>query len=255
MKSRDLRASLRTLDAAVPPTFEQYERAAAVLDRIVATPQPRSRRPRKKWILVPVAALVLAAGLVAVPWGEDDGRAYATWTPIPVALTPAEIDLVGKACRKELRGDAITDRANLALAERRGEYVAMLYRIDNPDTVATCRAHNLPGTDDVDDVNAGVAGGSGPRRPAPAGRFQDGALSDDGEVSITEGTVGPDVTGLTVHAGKLTVQASVSNGRWVAWWPGPAVEWIGRTRTRDLMTYDLTLRDGTVVRDAKPWRG
>ncbi|WP_127506052.1 hypothetical protein [Actinoplanes solisilvae] len=220
-------------------------------------PQPRSRPPRKKWILAPVAALAVAAALVAVPWGKDDGRAYATWTPIPVALTPAEIDLVGSACRKDMRRYDLLDldRAHLVLAERRGEYVAMLYRTEGPDMVATCLAHNLPGTDDVEDLNTGAASGSDSPRTTPAGRFEDGALTDDGAVSITEGTVGPDVAGLTVHAGTLTVQATVSNGRWVAWWPGPAVEWVGQAQTRDLMTYDLTLRDGSVIRDAKPWRG
>jgi hypothetical protein len=47
----------------------------------------------------------------------------------------------------------------------------------------------------------------------------------------------------------------VRNGRWVARWPGPAVEWIGKTEVKSLMTYDLMLRDGTVILDAKPWRG
>ncbi|MBW6433589.1 hypothetical protein KZ829_07500 [Actinoplanes hulinensis] len=49
-----------------------------------------------------------------------------------------------------------------------------------------------------------------------------GAIADLRGASITDGAVGPDVTGVTVHAEKLTAQATVRDGRDVVWWPGPA---------------------------------
>ncbi len=248
---------LRSMDVATAPSFEQYEQAAATLDRIVAAPVPPSRRKIARWVLIPVVVAALAAALIVLPWGIDGHRAYATWTPVPVPLTAAEIDLVGAACNNELRHYQRVDlnKARLALAERRGEYVAMLYRVENPETSASCLTRNLPGTDDVDDVNTGVAGSDGPAAAAPAGTFTQGALTDSGEVSMVDGAVGSDVVALTVHAGEFTTQATVNNGRWVAWWPGPALVWISKTETRDLMTYDLTLRDGTVIKDAPPFRG
>ncbi|MBL7257680.1 hypothetical protein [Paractinoplanes lichenicola] len=249
--------SLRALDVATPPTFEQYERAAATLDRIVATrPDPPRRRPFKTWILVPALAATVAVLLLVVPWGQS-GRAYATWTPIPAALSPAETGLVGPACQDEMRpySQLDLDRAQLVLAERRGEYVAMLYRHDNPESSGFCLAHNRPGSDDVDDVKTGLAGGSGPAATASGREFTEGALASFPQASITEGAAGPDIAELTIHTGGLSVRATVHNGRWVAWWPGQAVKEDGNGQWRDVpRTYDLLLTDGRVVKDAQPAR-
>ena len=64
---------------------------------------------------------------------------------------------------------------------------------------------------------------------------------------------------MTIHAGRFAVQATVARGRYVAWWPGPSFE--DRPAEADgpggpelIVTYDLTLTDGTVVRDAQPTR-
>jgi hypothetical protein len=264
-----LDATLRSLDVAGTLTAEQ-QHAAATLERIVATaPAAGSthpgatapvRRSRRRLLLIPaaVAAAALTAAVIVLPGGEGGGRAYASWTPVPSALTAAEVDLVAPACRERLRGGPLDlERARLVLAERRGEYVALLYRTDDPDMSGSCLAHNLQGTDDVDDVDAGIGGGSGPALPAPARGFTQGAIADYRDASITDGAAGADVAGVTIHAGDLTVQASVSNGRYVAWWPGSAFEWdrdqpSGEDGARLIITYDLTLTDGTVVHDAQP---
>ena len=268
-----LDAALRSLDAAGTLTAEQQQRAAATLERIVATAPAASsthrgatapaRRSRRRLLLIPVAAAALTAAVIVFP-GEGGGRAYASWTPVPAALTAAEIDIVAPACRERLdslrRGSPAPldmQRARLVLAERRGEFVALLYRTDDPDMSGSCLAHNRQDTDDVDDVVVGIAGGSGPARPAPARGFTQGAISDFRDASITDGAAGAGVAGVTIHAGGLTVQASVSNGRYVAWWPGPAFERNGDQPSGEggpplTVTYDLTLADGTVVHDAQP---
>ena len=69
--------------------------------------------------------------------------------------------------------------------------------------------------------------------------------------------MGGEVTGVTIHAGALTVKASVQNGRYAAWWPGPAFEGgppepSGKGGPEPILTYDLTLTDGTVIRDTQP---
>jgi hypothetical protein len=73
----------------------------------------------------------------------------------------------------------------------------------------------------------------------------------------TIGAVGEEVAGVTIHAGSLAVEASVQNGRYAAWWPGPAFEGgppepSGKGGPEPILTYDLTLTDGTVIRDAQP---
>jgi hypothetical protein len=65
------------------------------------------------------------------------------------------------------------------------------------------------------------------------------------------------VTGVTIHAGTLTVNASVQNGRYAAWWLGPAfqsgpLEPSGEGGPKPILTYDLTLTDGTVIHNAQP---
>ncbi|MBU2665102.1 hypothetical protein KOI35_16490 [Actinoplanes bogorensis] len=252
---------MKALDAATPPTFEQYARAADTLDRIVATPleeSERSETSKKKqlrtWMLVPALAAAAAVLLVLAPWGRSS-RAYATWTPVPVPLSADESGLVGPACRKQLSGSAYLDldHARLVLAERRGEYVALLYRTENPDMAGFCLAHNVPGTNDVDEVKSGSAGGSGPAETTPAGRFTEGALASFPAASITNGAAGVGVTGLTIHTGGLTVEATVRDGRWVAWWPGQAIAKDEEGEWRDVpRTYDVLMNDGRVIKNAQP---
>ncbi len=265
-----LDATLRSLDAAGTLTAEQQQRAAATLERIVATaPDAGSdghgaaapvRRSRRRLLLISAAAAALAGAVIVLPDAGGGGRAYASWTPAPTALTTAEVDLVAPACREGLRGGSLdVKRSRLVLAERRGEYVALLYRTDDPDMSGSCLAHNRQGSDEVDDVRTGIGGGSGPALPAPARGFTQGAISDFRDASMTDGAAGADVAGVTIHAGNLTVEASVSNGRYVAWWPGPAFENgrdqpSGKGGPRLIVSYDLTLTDGTVIHNAQPTR-
>jgi hypothetical protein len=162
-----------------------------------------------------------------------------------------------------LHGSSLNpDRAKLVLAERRGEYVALLYRTEDPDVSGACLVRNPKGSTDVHDVEAGVGGSSGPALKAPARGYTQGAISQFGgtqKASITDGAVGDAVTGLTIHAGAFTVTASVQNGRYVAWWPGPAFESgprkpSGKGGPGLILTYELSLADGTVIHNAQPTR-
>ncbi|BCY10392.1 hypothetical protein [Actinoplanes sp. L3-i22] len=247
----DPETTLRTLDAAEPFTAEQRRHAGTVLERIVAT-APEQPRPVRRRRLVPVAAAaatVLAAALVVWPGGAGDSPAYGSWTSVPTGLSAAEIALVGPACLDELGwGRSDRDRATLTLAERRGEYAVLLYR--DADLAGACLAHNVPGSADVDDVVAGAASGSS--GTAPARGYRDGALADFRGASITEGVVGAEVTGVTIHARSRTVQATVTGGRYVAWWPGPSFDRDAAHGPRLFLTYDLTLRDGTILTDVAP---
>ncbi|GAA3383811.1 hypothetical protein GCM10020369_11160 [Cryptosporangium minutisporangium] len=190
----------------------------------------------------------------------NDEQAYASWTPEPRTLSEDEIDAVAPECRRQLRGGSLDlERARLALAERRGEFVVLLYRTDNPDVSGKCLASNPVGSDDVDMIGAGITGSSGPTQKAPPRALVEGGFSQFGDASVTDGSVGPDVTGVTVRAGKFTVEASVQNGWYAAWWPGPAFDTekppaSGRWDPKTIVHYDLTLSDGTVLRDVQPTR-
>lgn len=265
-------AALRSLDSAgATLTVGEQQRAEATLEGILSSesssgaPQPvlppLARRFRRRLLLVPTTALVLIVGSVVVQADRDGDAAYASWTATPVAVSADDLVAAGTACQEMLqRDDTIDgDRARLVLGERRGDYVALLYRTEDPDLSAPCLVRNPQGSTDVDDLDFGVAGSSGPALKPPATGFTQGAVfeHDHGASSITDGAVGEKVTGVTIHAGDLTAQATVANGRFAAWWPGPAfasgpVEPSGRGGPRLSLTYDLTLADGTVIQDAQP---
>lgn len=264
--------TLRSLDAAAEYiTADEQERAKATLERIVETeptseaPRPTNPAPaRRGWrglVLVPVAAgvvaLALIAGSVVIQGIGSDNAAYASWTGTPKPVTGDSLEAVASACQDQVDSYfADPDKARLVLAERRGDHVALLYRTDNPDMAASCLARNLEGSTRVSNIQTGAGGSSGPAPKAPPKGFTQGAIGEYSEYSITDGAVGDEVTGVTIHAGDLKVEASVQNGRYAAWWPGPAFESgppppSGRWEPDTILTYDLTLTDGTVIRDAQ----
>ncbi|WP_436533208.1 hypothetical protein [Actinoplanes sp. HUAS TT8] len=246
----DLETSLRSLDAAEPITDEQQRHAMTVLDRIVATEVSGHLRYRRLAVAAAAVVAAIAGALVVLP--GTGSSAYGSWTSVPSPLNPDELTRIGSKCLDGLSmGRFDRTQARVALAERRGEYAVLLYR--SADMVGSCFAHNVPGSDDVDHVTWGAASAGGSQFP-PARRFTDGSLADFGGASVTEGVVGADVTGVTVHAKKLTAQATVTDGRYVVWWPGPAFE-KKNGQPVDFLTYDLTLRDGTVIHDAEPSHG
>ncbi|GAB7189621.1 hypothetical protein NUM3379_03270 [Kineococcus sp. NUM-3379] len=287
-RDRDLDAVLRSLDAAAPALDAvQQQRAWSTLEAIVARPascgadparggtarsgarQPVPRRRgagdharSRRLVLLASAAAVAAAGISVLDGGGTEEMAFASWTPTPAPLTQQEVDLAGPACRDGLDGDGHLDldRARLQLAERRGDVLALLYWTQNPDVSGFCLARNVPGTGDVDVISSGVGGGDMPALKAPARGYTQGAISQSrvpsGEhVSITGGAAGVDVVGVTIHAGDHTVHASVREGRYVAWWPGRAFGGeapgpSGEDRSAPVLTYDLTLSDGSIIRDA-----
>ena len=271
-------STLRSLDAATESlTADEQERAKATLEKIVTT-DPKTEAPRsavsaparrgwRRLALIPAAALALIVGLVAIQGLGGDNAAYASWTGTPEPVSGDSLDAVASACEHQVDSYFVEfgnhpDKAKLVLAERRGDHVALLYRTENPDTSASCLARNLEGSSRVCDIETGAGGSSGPAEKAPPRGFTEGAIGG-GEVggkpgfSITDGAIGDEVTGVTIHAGAFTVEATVKNGRYAAWWPGPAFEGgppepSGQGGPGSILTYDLTLTDGTVIRDAEP---
>lgn len=262
---------LRSLDpAATTMTADEQQRAAATLERIVATtptaarrepgtPRP-ARRHRIRLALLPTGAVALVAGLVLVPGGNGGRAAYASWTATPSAVTDRDLESASAACRTRVYRFVDRAKAAVVLAERRGDHVALLYRTEDPDRSAACLVRNVPGSSEVEDVQVGAGGSDGPAPHAPARGFTQGAIFESQGASVTDGAAGSQVTHVTIHAGSLEVTATVANGRYAAWWPGRAFApgsapvGGGRDPRAPFLTYDLTLVDGTVLVDAQPSR-
>lgn len=255
---------LTCLDAAAGTlTPGERARAARDLERILATdpgpvdgPGEQQERWRRPLVLAGAAA-ALAAGVTVLPGLDGEQDAYASWTASAQLLDPDAVGAPAVACRDALEGGSLdVARAVLVLAERRGELVGLLYRTDDPDVSGSCIVHAPVGRDAVELLSAAAGGGSGPAQVVSGAQFTEGALHSSADASITDGAVGPEVTGVTIHVGggDLRVEATVAAGRYVAWWPGPAHRDDAAGEGVLDLSYDLTLADGTVLRDVAPTR-
>jgi hypothetical protein len=267
--------SLDAADAALDPS--QRLRVDAMLERIIAAPVTpeyapvgarRRQRFSRKVIWVPVVAVAVAVGSIVIPGRGGSATAYASWTSTPSAVAARDLQAVTQACRDKAaelgdhgpRFDAAT--IPVAIAERRGDFVAVLLQLDNPDYSVSCVATNRPGSSEVDDLSVAAGGSDGPAPIPPAGRITQGGTSQLGDqppASFTNGSVGAGVVGVTIHAGPQVVTATVKNGRYFAWWPGKAFadgpqQPSGQGGPAVILTYDVTLTDGTTKTNVSPAR-
>ncbi|GHG59817.1 hypothetical protein GCM10012320_34050 [Sinomonas cellulolyticus] len=269
MKTDHLLNKLREFDPAPAATAHPTERIrrAARLEQILAdrpTETAPERRPRSRWLrwlAVPAAALTLAAAGTVLPMltGNAD-EAYASWTAVPDSLSPADQAIAADAC--VAAGLSMTS-PSLEIAERRGEWAALLY-IGANSTSATCIAHVPAGASHAGEVSLARNGG---KSAEPMGdQFTQNAITEFSDrwalipntrphISFTVGEVGANVEGVSIRtADGETIQASVKNGHYVAWWPGHALgnktEANGEP-TADL-EFSLTLTDGQQIPNAQP---
>jgi len=294
-------SELRALDPAAPLTAEDRIRAEARLAQIVATDPaapstvptparalPLRRRAAVRWASAAAAlAAVTTAGLALSTVGAP--AAYATWTATPAQVAAADNAVFEKACREQTGEISWLGDATLSvrLAERRGDYVAMLLTGNGtnqhgPTNASVTCVGMLPvGGRTVKDLASGVAGGSAAEGYDPANAFKDpsgaqfyegsmstftmGAnwLGQGGEpASMVDGQVGPDVVKMTIHSSidGTSAEASIKDGTYAAWWPGSAFDLSGEAQPsgeggpEPQLTYDLVLKDGTVLTDVTPTR-
>lgn len=164
--------------------------------------------------------------------------------------------------------------AIVALAERRGDVVVMAYAGKTQGFSIPCTAVMPVGSTKPKHVEMnGKTGGSDPRSVPPANTYVGGSMhigpapGTGGEFdlrpvqlySLIQGPVGDNVVAMTVHTATAgDVAATIDNGRYTAWWPGDALEWpkdvpqvSGRDHSRLTYTISITLKDGTVIKDAE----
>lgn len=225
-------AALRDLDPAAPRTDltgAELERADAAFARIVATasdepvpmkPGPPRRRPGRLLVTV---GLVGAAGVAIPGLLLGGGNAYGSWTPTPEPLTDASAATAATTCRTLLD---VPDRGErVAVAERRGEWTYVL--LAGPGTEAAClmpddvvgqdptARENFFGSYDTDMIAPPPLD---PDRIDETTSMQ--GSTDEGWFIWSQGYVGSDVTGVTVHTSSgLDIEASVAGNRFAAWWP------------------------------------
>lgn len=195
----------------------EHDLREALADRAALTPREASARlravdyhPRSRWL--PSRHMVGALGLsgaaaavgAAILLGSSAAPAFAGWTPSPTAPRPGQLAAADQQCR--------AGAGTPALSDTRGPYTASIYADGS-----TCLSGNGM------TINSSSSGGG--RASIPAGRIElNGAGESDSDghaLTMVDGPIGAGVTGVTItRSDGSSVQATVKNGWYLAWWPG-----------------------------------
>jgi hypothetical protein len=221
----ELRAKLREYAALMP---------ADTADRLAQIDYwPARRRRVRVWSIAGAAGVtaaccaVIAVVLVSSSTGPlGVSMAYAGWSATPTKQTPAALAKATAACNwlADHRGAAHL-RGRRVLTDQRGKFVAVIYVSGTQETdcisdgrhTATgvgqsdvmFKRYAAPGPDQL-----GLGGvGSSPAAGFPGSRSH-------GVYTYTLGLAGSNITAVTFRFGdRVTVDATVQNGWYFAWWP------------------------------------
>ena len=169
---------------------------------------PRRRRIRKLPAIGALGATGLAAAVAAiVTLGSSAAPAFAGWQSTPSTPAPGQLAQAAQACGQDLGSPVLTDS--------RGPYTTSIYA--DSTTSDLCLSGN------------GVSMSSSSTSAAPAsvaaGQIQPGGSgtrdSAGNALTLVDGRTGAAVTAVTIERSDgSSVQATVANGWYLAWWPG-----------------------------------
>jgi hypothetical protein len=200
--------------------------------------------------------VTVAAVAIVVPGLSPRSAAIASWTPEAEAISTVDLAVAEKACRERLEGTPDAATIPLSISERRGDVVALLFYQESPQTSSSCLADLPTGSDTARDVTAASGGNDGaPLEPAPNSFLKsiEGQSAMGGQVlSVFSGSVGAGVAAITLRGAGIEAQATIADGKYAAWLPGPTFVTNDSDDEGLGLAYDLTLEDGTVILDAIP---
>jgi len=229
------------------PAALEWVRSRAQLEQVLATPggSPTGRPAgvrravgprRRRWVW---AGAAVAGALVAlnttvglVPSARES--AFAAWTAAPQPQSGAQVLDRARACAAAVDAAAAAPHRvavsvdDVLLSDKRGPGAITLLRLGAD--VVECQTMREGGGVSYETLTPSP--GTGPTSPAAAVVDSIGYAGDEDPATVysfATGRVGDDVTGIdVVTEDGRTVQASVRQGWWVAWWPGE--QSVGPTR-------------------------
>jgi len=170
--------------------------------------QPRRRRIGKlpAFGALGVTGLATAAGVI-VALGSSAAPAFAGWQATPTSPAPGQLAQAAQACGQDLGSPVLTDS--------RGPYTAAIYAQRN--TSAVCLSGDGVSMSSSETTSQPVSVAAGQIQFTGGGR-KDAAGN---ELTVADGRIGAGVTAVTFELSDgSSVQATVSNGWYMAWWPG-----------------------------------
>jgi hypothetical protein len=177
--------------------------ASARLRAVDYHPRSRSLSSRPALGALGLSGAAAAAG-AAILLGSGAAPAFAGWTASPTPPIPRQLAAAQRHCANGAGTAVLTDT--------RGPYTASIYADGS-----TC----LEGNGIT--ISSGTGGGG--KSSVPAGAIElngAGETDSDGHaLTIVDGPTGAGVTGVTItRSDGSSVQATVKNGWYLAWWPG-----------------------------------
>jgi hypothetical protein len=196
----DLREALAARAARITPEASARLRA---IDYHPRSPRLASRRALGTLGALGLSGAAAVAG-AAVLLGSSAAPAFAGWTSSPTAPVRGQLAAALQRCGSGSGTPVLTDT--------RGPYTASIYADGS-----TCVAGN--------GIQISQGGGGNATSSIPAGAVElNGAGQSDSDghaLTMVDGTVGAGVTGVTItRSDGSSVQATVKNGWYLAWWPG-----------------------------------
>jgi hypothetical protein len=168
---------------------------------------PRRHRIRKLPAISALGATGIAAAVAIVTLGSSAAPAFAGWQSTPTTPAPGQLANAAQACGQDLGSPVLSDS--------RGPYTASIY--SDSTTSDVCLSGN--------GVSMSSSSTSAARASVAAGQIQIGgggtrdAAGD--ALTLVDGRTGAGVTAVTIHRSDgSSVQATVANGWYLAWWPG-----------------------------------
>ncbi len=202
----------------------QVDPAAAERIRAIDYHPRRRRVPALPALGALGAGAVAVAATVIVTLGSSAAPAFAGWSATPTPPASGQLASAAQQCSANLGTPALTDT--------RGPYTASIYADDTSSHLCL-----QGGSLSIASTSSGPAEGD-----VPAGQIQlfgSGIENSSGQaLTLVDGRVGAGVTSVTIdRSDGVSVQATVSGGWYLAWWPG----------TAHATTAELTTTTGTAT--------
>jgi hypothetical protein len=195
----ELREALADRAARITPDASARLRA---IDYHPRSPRLASRRAVGAFGALGLSGAAAVAGAVIL-LGSSAAPAFAGWTRTPTTPVPGQLAAAQQHC---------TGSGTPILTDTRGPYTASIYADGS-----TCLDGN--GTE----ISSGGSGNATPKVAAGTVQLNGAGESDsDGHaLTMVDGPIGAGVTGVTItRSDGSSVQATVKNGWYLAWWPG-----------------------------------
>jgi len=207
----DLREALADRAARITPEASARLRA---IDYHPRSPTLGSRRAAGALGALGLSGAAAVAGAVIL-LGSNAAPAFAGWTRTPTAPVPGQLAAAQQHCTAGSGTPVLTDT--------RGPYTASIY-----SDGSTCV--------DGNGIEISSDGGGSATPSVAAGKIQlNGAGESDSDgnaLTMVDGPIGAGVTGVTItRSDGTSVEATVKNGWYLAWWPGTERAVIARVAT------------------------